>query len=81
MKLAAFFLIIAFLNCSCAVRPQTNVDNRRLSICSTNPLTGWFRDGYCNVNSQDYGVHAVCAEVGLDFVILHKFFFHRLLNI
>ena len=25
---------------------QTNVYGRPLSICSSNPMTGWYRDGY-----------------------------------
>lgn len=26
-------------------------------------MTGFFRDGFCRTNDQDFGVHTVCAEV------------------
>ena len=34
-----------------------------LTLCSMAPLTGWFRDGYCRTQTQDSGVHVVCAQV------------------
>ena len=40
-----------------------NVLGRPLESCSHEPLTGWFRDGCCNTNAQDYGSHTVCALV------------------
>jgi len=42
---------------------QKNVLNEKLESCSTDPLTGWFRDGCCNTNESDLGVHTVCAQV------------------
>jgi len=38
-----------------------NVLGGELEPCSFAPLTGFFRDGFCNVNGQDVGVHGVCA--------------------
>ena len=40
---------------------QKNVLGEKLEICSSNPVTGWFRDGCCNTNESDHGVHTVCA--------------------
>ncbi|MEO0602574.1 MAG: DUF2237 domain-containing protein, partial [Myxococcota bacterium] len=34
-----------------------------LAICSTQPLTGWFRDGTCRTDTADRGLHTVCAEL------------------
>ena len=27
------------------------------------PLTGWFRDGYCTYDKYDAGVHVVCGTM------------------
>ncbi|MGQ9723982.1 MAG: DUF2237 family protein [Tepidimonas sp.] len=32
-----------------------------LKPCSTAPLTGFARDGFCSVTGRDAGVHGVCA--------------------
>jgi len=42
---------------------QKNVLNEKLETCSNEPLTGWLRDGCCNTNEVDHGVHTVCAKV------------------
>ena len=47
---------------------QKNVLNETLEECSNNPLTGWFRDGCCNTDENDYGVHTVCAKVTTEFL-------------
>ncbi len=45
-----------------------NVLGDDLQPCSFDPLTGWFRDGCCNTNSGDYGVHTVCAVMTAEFL-------------
>ena len=40
---------------------QKNVYGEALALCSTDPVTGWYRDGYCNTDSRDGGAHVVCA--------------------
>eukprot|EP00092_Neocalanus_flemingeri_P020282 GFUD01021965.1.p1 GENE.GFUD01021965.1~~GFUD01021965.1.p1 ORF type:complete len:157 (+),score=25.30 GFUD01021965.1:465-935(+) len=45
-----------------------NVFGTPLEICSFNPLTGWFRDGYCRTNHADQGVHVVCATMTKGFL-------------
>ncbi len=42
---------------------QQNVFGEPLGACSEEPLTGWFRDGCCNTDEADHGVHTVCAKV------------------
>lgn len=40
-----------------------NVFGGPLELCCTNPMTGWFRDGCCNTDERDHGLHVVCAEM------------------
>ena len=47
---------------------QKNVLGEKLESCSENPLTGWHRDGCCNTNDIDHGVHTVCAKVTTKFL-------------
>ncbi len=42
--------------------PQS-VLGKELQVCSKDPLTGWFRDGYCRTDERDRGLHVVCASV------------------
>ena len=53
---------------------QKNVFGEDLEPCSNDPLTGWFRDGCCNTDKNDRGVHTVCAKVTNEF-LLPKFLF------
>jgi len=45
-----------------------NVKGTELQECSSDPLTGWFRDGCCNTDGRDRGSHTVCAIVTDDFL-------------
>ena len=47
---------------------QKNVLGEKLENCSVNPLTGWFRDGCCNTNETDRGVHTICVRVTSKFL-------------
>jgi len=47
---------------------QKNVLGEKLEECSSDPLTGWFRDGCCNADANDNGVHTVCAKVSTKFL-------------
>ena len=38
-----------------------NVLGTPLETCSSNPMTGAFRDGCCNTDMRDIGTHTVCA--------------------
>jgi len=50
------------------VQGDRSVTGTPLAICSTDPMTGFFRDGQCRTGPQDRGVHVVCAEVDADFL-------------
>jgi len=45
-----------------------NVLGTDLLPCSTDPLTGWLRDGCCNTGPGDSGLHLVCVRVTADFL-------------
>ena len=47
---------------------QNNVLGEDLEECSINPLTGWFRDGCCNTDENDHGLHTVCVKVNDKFL-------------
>lgn len=49
-------------------RLAKNVLGTPLANCSSEPLTGYFRDGCCNTGSGDYGLHLVCAEMTDEFL-------------
>jgi uncharacterized protein (DUF2237 family) len=40
-----------------------NILGTELEPCGLDPVTGFYRDGCCNVGAEDVGVHAVCAEM------------------
>ena len=45
-----------------------NVLGTELIACSYDPLTGFYRDGCCNTNEEDFGTHVVCARMTQDFL-------------
>ena len=47
---------------------ERNVLGGELEICSTDPLTGWFRDGYARASSDDPGSHTIAAVLSQDFL-------------
>ena len=49
-----------------------NVLGGELLECSMDPLTGFFRDGCCNTNEQDIGLHVVCVELTEEFLEFSK---------
>jgi uncharacterized protein (DUF2237 family) len=48
--------------------PQRNVLGGDLLVCSTEPLTGFYRDGFCNTGPEDIGSHTVCTVVTAEFL-------------
>jgi uncharacterized protein (DUF2237 family) len=47
---------------------ERNVLGEELEPCSTDPLTGFFRDGCCSTGPEDLGSHTICAVVTADFL-------------
>ena len=44
----------------------------KLQTCSTQPLTGFFRDGCCNTSPEDVGSHSVCCLVTDEFLAFSR---------
>ena len=49
-----------------------NVLGTPLQTCSTDPLTGFYRDGCCSTGGDDAGVHVVCTRVTAEFLEFSK---------
>jgi len=45
-----------------------NVLGTDLIPCSTDPMTGFYRDGCCNTGAEDLGVHSVCVRMTEEFL-------------
>lgn len=45
-----------------------NVIGTDLQLCCSDPVTGFYRDGFCNTGAGDVGVHTVCAELTQEFL-------------
>ncbi|MQQ08995.1 DUF2237 family protein [Epibacterium sp. SM1979] len=52
---------------------RINVLGAPLAPCSTDPLTGFFRDGHCNTCAADEGSHTVCAVMTEEFLAYSKY--------
>lgn len=50
-----------------------NVNGGPLALCSTSPVTGFFRDGHCNTCEEDTGSHTVCAVMTDEFLAFSKY--------
>lgn len=49
-----------------------NVLGMPLEICSTDPMTGFTREGSCKITTDDIGVHGVCVQVTQEFLNFSK---------
>jgi uncharacterized protein (DUF2237 family) len=45
-----------------------NVLGGELEPCSSDPVTGFYRDGCCTTGPEDLGSHTICAVVTADFL-------------
>jgi uncharacterized protein (DUF2237 family) len=50
------------------VATHRNVLGRELEVCSTKPMTGFFRDGICRPGGTAYGGHTVAAVMTREFL-------------
>lgn len=53
--------------------PSLNVLGDPLAPCSTDPLTGFFRNGACDTCAEDRGSHTVCAVMTAEFLAFSKY--------
>ena len=47
---------------------QSNVLGGELQCCCQSPMTGFYRDGYCQTGPGDVGLHTVCIEATREFL-------------
>lgn len=52
---------------------SVNVLGGALELCSSGPLTGFFRNGCCDTGPMDRGRHTVCAVMTAEFLALSKY--------
>lgn len=55
------------------MEPSLNVLGGPLAPCSTDPLTGFYRDGCCNTGPEDRGSHTVCVIATAEFLAMSKY--------
>ncbi|MEL6573417.1 MAG: DUF2237 domain-containing protein [Pseudomonadota bacterium] len=53
--------------------PSFNVLGSSLLPCSTDPMTGFFRNGACDTCAADQGSHTVCAVMTEEFLAYSKY--------
>src|SRR5919202_873814 len=53
-------------------RPSRNVLGGPLALCSSDPMTGFFRNGCCETSPEDVGSHTVCAVMTAEFLAFSK---------
>ena len=51
---------------------EKNVVGTDLQIAGTNPLTGYYRDGFCSTGESDRGVHVIAATLTDEFLQFTK---------
>ncbi|WP_374472109.1 DUF2237 family protein [Phenylobacterium sp.] len=49
-----------------------NVLGGELQPCSTRPVTGFFRNGCCETDHNDLGMHTVCAVMTAEFLAFSR---------
>lgn len=58
--------------CGLLVYMPTNVLGTDLRCCCRQPMTGFYRDGYCRTGPGDVGLHTVCAEMTAEFLAFSR---------
>ena len=51
---------------------SVNVLGEPLKECGVDPITGFFRDGFCHTDNLDRGLHVVCALMTKEFLEFSK---------
>lgn len=51
---------------------SVNVLGEKLKPCCSDPMTGFYRDSFCNTGHQDQGMHTVCVAVTEEFLGFSK---------
>ena len=51
---------------------RKNVLGTELQLCCSDPMTGFHRNGFCEMNGGDVGAHILCARVTAEFLEFSK---------
>ena len=54
------------------MEPDVNVVGGQLLPCSTEPVTGFYRNGCCSTGQEDLGSHTVCVVLTEEFLDFSK---------
>ena len=68
MYLKFLYSLIFLFMIEDTIAQSLNVFGQPLELCCDNPITGFYRDGFCNTGSIDLGTHVVCAEMTKEFL-------------
>ena len=49
------------------LKDKLNILNKPLKSCCNDPMSGYWRDGYCRTAQEDQGTHVVCAVMTQEF--------------
>ena len=55
------------------IDPSVNVLGGSLQLCSSDPMTGFMRNGHCDTCAEDQGNHTVCAVMTDEFLAYSKY--------
>jgi uncharacterized protein (DUF2237 family) len=61
------YLIFNYLHLEEQLKKK-NVLGENLQLCCKEPLTGFYRDGFCKTGQSDLGTHIVCAVMTDEFL-------------
>ena len=53
-------------------RKGKNVLGKPLENCSEDPMTGWYRNGFCETDPTDLGQHSICCVMSESFLTYSK---------
>ena len=54
------------------ITEQTNLFDEVIEECCSNPITGFFRNGFCHTDELDRGLHIVCSLITDEFLKFSK---------
>jgi uncharacterized protein (DUF2237 family) len=72
MRYLVLIILIFISGETMAKENSKNVLRQPLEQCGTDPITGFFRDGYCNTGISDSGSHVVAAIMTEEFLDFTK---------
>ena len=67
LLLGSAYVLFQYINMEEQLKSK-NVLLENLKLCCQDPLTGFYRDGFCNTGQSDYGTHIVCAVMTDEFL-------------